>query len=39
MISRGEVIVDGGKLTAKPGHGQYIKRAAFNERLSPQGAA
>jgi dihydropyrimidinase len=28
VISRGEVIVDNGQFLAKPGRGQYLKRAA-----------
>jgi dihydropyrimidinase len=41
LISRGKVIVDGDELTAEAGsHGEFIKRSAFNERLSArEGAA
>ena len=28
VLSRGEVIVDGGQFTGKPGRGQYLRRAA-----------
>jgi dihydropyrimidinase len=28
VMSRGEVIVEGGKFLGKPGRGQYLKRAA-----------
>jgi dihydropyrimidinase len=28
VLSRGEVIVDGGQFTGKPGRGRYLKRAA-----------
>ena len=28
VMSRGEVIVDGGQFVGKPGRGQYLKRAA-----------
>jgi dihydropyrimidinase len=35
LLVRGEVVVDGNELKAKPGHGQFVKRAAFNERLAP----
>ncbi len=28
VISRGEVIVDGGEFLGKPGRGQYLRRAA-----------
>ena len=35
LISRGKVIVDGDELTAEAAsHGEFIKRSAFNERLS-----
>ena len=41
LISRGKVIVDGDELTAEAaGHGEFVKRSAFNERLSArEGAA
>ena len=39
LISRGSVLVDGDELTsAAAGHGQFVKRSTFNERLSPQPA-
>jgi len=28
VLSRGEVIVDGGRFLGKPGRGRYLKRAA-----------
>jgi dihydropyrimidinase len=28
VLSRGEIVIDNGKCTAKPGRGQYLKRAA-----------
>ena len=39
LISRGTVVVDGDELKVQPGHGQFIKRSAFNERLSPHEGA
>ena len=40
LISRGKVIVDGDELTAEAGgHGEFIKRSAFNERLSARESA
>ncbi|HEX5448531.1 MAG TPA: dihydropyrimidinase [Gaiellaceae bacterium] len=35
VLRRGEVIVEGDKLLAKPGSGQFIKRARPNEELKP----
>jgi len=35
VLRRGEVIVEGGELLAKPGSGQFIKRAKFREELKP----
>ena len=34
VLVRGQVIVDGDELVAPPGHGQFIKRARYGERLS-----
>ena len=34
VLRRGEVIVEGGELQAKPGSGQFVKRARFREQLS-----
>ena len=40
LISRGKVIVDGDELTAEAaGHGEFVKRSAFNERLSAREGA
>jgi dihydropyrimidinase len=39
VLRRGEVIVDGDELLAKPGSGQFVKRARFGEELSPARAA
>jgi dihydropyrimidinase len=35
VLLRGNVIVDGDQLLAKPGSGQFIKRARPNEELKP----
>jgi dihydropyrimidinase len=35
VLRRGEVIVEGGELLAKPGSGQFVKRAKFGEELKP----
>jgi len=35
VLRRGEVIVEGGELLAKPGSGQFVKRARFREELKP----
>jgi dihydropyrimidinase len=35
VLRRGEVIVDGDALLAKPGSGQFIRRARFREELKP----
>ncbi len=35
VLRRGEVIVEGGELLAKPGSGQFIRRAKFREELKP----
>lgn len=34
VIVRGRVVADGDELVAPPGHGQFIKRARYGERLS-----
>jgi dihydropyrimidinase len=39
VLRRGEVIVDGGELLAKPGSGQFVRRAKFGEELAPARAA
>ncbi len=39
MISRGEVIVEGGELKAKRGRGQFLKRAPFDATGYSAGAA
>ena len=33
VLRRGEIIVEGGELTARPGSGQFIRRARFGEEL------
>ncbi len=35
VLLRGQVLVEGGELVAKPGVGQFVKRARFGERLEP----
>ncbi len=35
VLRRGEVIVDGDELLAKPGSGQFVRRAKFGEELRP----
>jgi dihydropyrimidinase len=35
VLRRGEVIVEGGELRAKPGSGQFVRRAKFREKLRP----
>src|SRR5262249_50268829 len=35
VLRRGEVLVDGDDFLAKPGSGQFVKRAKFGEELSP----
>ncbi len=35
VLRRGEVIVEGDELLAKPGSGRFVKRARFREQLSP----
>ena len=39
VLLRGRVIVDGDELLAKPGSGQYVRRARFGEELAPAGTA
>ncbi|HXY17467.1 MAG TPA: amidohydrolase family protein, partial [Gaiellaceae bacterium] len=39
VLRRGEVIVEGDELLAKPGSGQFVRRARFGERLRPAVAA
>jgi dihydropyrimidinase len=39
VLLRGHVLVDGGKLVAKPGIGQFVARAKFGEELQPARAA
>jgi dihydropyrimidinase len=39
VLLRGNVIVEGDKLLAKPGSGQFIKRARPNEELKPTALA
>jgi dihydropyrimidinase len=35
VLRRGEVIVDGDELVARPGSGQFLRRARFGEELAP----
>ncbi len=35
VLRRGEVLVEGDELVAKPGSGQFVKRARFGEELKP----
>jgi dihydropyrimidinase len=37
VLVRGQVIVEGDKLVAQPGAGQFVKRARFGEELTPSG--
>jgi len=39
VLRRGEVIVEGAELLAKPGSGQFVRRAKFREALQPEVAA
>ena len=39
VLLRGNVLVDGGTLVAKPGIGQFVKRATFGEELKPAALA
>jgi dihydropyrimidinase len=38
VLLRGNVIVDGGKVVAEPGIGQFVRRARFGEELAPASA-
>jgi dihydropyrimidinase len=38
VLSRGQVVYQDGKVTGKPGHGQFIRRAEHLGTLSPQAA-
>jgi dihydropyrimidinase len=35
VLRRGEILVDGDELVARPGSGQFVKRARFGEELKP----
>ena len=39
VLLRGNVLVENGELVAKPGIGQYVKRAKFGQELAGTGAA
>jgi len=39
VFLRGQTLVEGGELVAKPGVGQFVRRARFGELLSPATAA
>ena len=39
VLVRGQVIVEGDELVAKPGAGQFVKRARFGEELLPRARA
>ncbi len=39
VLVRGQVIVEGDELVAKPGAGQFVKRARFGEELAPTARA
>jgi len=39
VLLRGNVLVEGGELVAKPGVGQFVKRARFGEELCSRAAA
>jgi dihydropyrimidinase len=39
LLVRGAVVVDNGNLEVQPGHGRFLKRAGFNERLAPAAVA
>jgi dihydropyrimidinase len=39
VLLRGNVLVEGGELVAKPGVGQFVKRARFGEELRSRAAA
>jgi len=38
VLLRGNVIVEGGEVVAKPGIGQFVRRAKFGEQLAATGA-
>ena len=38
VLLRGNVIVEGGEVVAKPGIGQFVRRAQFGEQLRTQPA-
>jgi len=38
VLRRGEVLVEGDELVAKPGSGQFVRRARFGEELKPAAA-
>jgi hypothetical protein len=35
VLLRGNVLVEGDRLVAEPGIGQFVRRAKFGERLAP----
>jgi len=35
VLLRGQVLVEDGRLVARPGVGRYVERARFGERLRP----
>ncbi|MGH3103011.1 MAG: dihydropyrimidinase [Gaiellaceae bacterium] len=39
VLLRGQVLVEGDRLVAQPGVGQFVKRARFGEELKPAGEA
>ena len=39
VLRRGEIIVEGDELLAKPGSGQFVRRARFGEELHPSPAS
>jgi dihydropyrimidinase len=39
VLLRGQVLVDNGELVAKPGVGQFVRRAKFGQELVPERAA
>ena len=39
VLLRGQVLVDGDELVAKPGVGQFVARARFGEELKPERVA
>lgn len=38
VLVRGEVVVEGGELVSPPGHGRFVKRARFGEKLDAAAA-